>query len=118
MRRKSRASTKRSTAPQTDTCRHPQAGYPHRPDVGIQVQFPKKLFSVQYRRDSSLSTALDWDGQNPTWDQGNATIQEIIEADSLEKAEAAAEKLRGIAKQTHPIPNRHRKTHGSSGLGH
>ena len=35
-----------------------------RPDVGTQAQFTKKKPPKTYRYDSSLSPALDWDGQN------------------------------------------------------
>ena len=36
-----------------------------RPDVGTQAQFRKKQAPRAYRYDSSLSPALEWDGQNP-----------------------------------------------------
>ncbi len=35
-----------------------------RPEVGTQAQFRKKKGRATYRYDSSLSPALDWDGQN------------------------------------------------------
>src|SRR3989304_4495833 len=44
--------------------RHAEADSPLRPDVGTQAQFRKKKPPVTYRYDSSLSPALDWDGQN------------------------------------------------------
>src|SRR4051812_32048907 len=44
-----------------------------RPDVGTQASFKKKP-PVTYRYDSSLSPALDWDGQNPAREQGEALI--------------------------------------------
>jgi adenine-specific DNA-methyltransferase len=41
-----------------------------RPDVGTQPQFRKKKPPVTYRYDSSLSPAVDWDGQNPARELG------------------------------------------------
>jgi len=38
--------------------------------VGTQPQFKKKKLPATYRYDSSLSPALDWDGQNPARDYG------------------------------------------------
>ncbi len=35
-----------------------------RPEVGTQAQFTKRKAPKTYRYDSSLSPALDWDGQN------------------------------------------------------
>ena len=48
-----------------------------RPDVGTQAQFKKKKPPVTYRYDSSLSPALDWDGQNSAREQGEAALAEI-----------------------------------------
>ena len=45
---------------------HPEADSPMRPDVGTQPQFRKSKPARTYRYDSSLSPALDWDGQNGT----------------------------------------------------
>jgi adenine-specific DNA-methyltransferase len=58
-------------------------------DVGTQAQFKKKKPPVTYRYDSSLSSVLDWDGQNPAREQGEAVIRPIIEATLLEDAERA-----------------------------
>ena len=44
-----------------------------RPDVGTQAQFKKKKPPKTYRYDSSLSPALDWDGQNPVRELGECT---------------------------------------------
>ena len=41
-----------------------------RPDVGTQAQFRKKKPPATYRYDSSLSPALDWDGQNAARELG------------------------------------------------
>ncbi len=50
-----------------------------RPDVGTQAAFKKKKPPVTYRYDSSLSPSLDWDGQNPAREQGEAQIARIDE---------------------------------------
>ncbi len=78
--------------------RHPESESPMRPDVGTQAQFKKRLPPKTYRYDSSLSPALDWDGQNPAREQGEALVREVLEADSLEKAKAAASKLKALSK--------------------
>ena len=69
-----------------------------RPDVGTQAQFKKRKPPVTYRYDSSLSPTLDWDGQNPAREQGEAAIEEIISAKSLEEAKRAADKLKALSK--------------------
>jgi adenine-specific DNA-methyltransferase len=69
-----------------------------RPDIGTQAQFKKKKEPRKYRYDSSLSPSLDWDGQNPAREQGEALIKEILDAQSIEQAKAAADKLRRISK--------------------
>ena len=46
-----------------ESYRHYEATSPMRPDVGTQPQFRKKKPPATYRYDSSLSPALDWDGQ-------------------------------------------------------
>ena len=68
-----------------------------RPDVGTQPQFPKKKRKApkEYRYDSSLSPALDWD-ENPAREQAEALIAAILEAKSLEEAKAAASKLKAM----------------------
>ena len=92
--------------------RHPDSEVLLRPDVGTQAQFKKKKPPATYRYDSSLSPALDWDGQNPTHEQGEALIAEIsalaakVQAATTdaerEKAataiQAAAEKLRALSR--------------------
>jgi adenine-specific DNA-methyltransferase len=97
--------------------RHPEAETPLRPDVGTQAQFRKKKPPVTYRYDSSLSPALDWDGQNPARERGEAAIREILEIDTaaieaattpdeakkaaraaVAKARQAAERLKRLGK--------------------
>ncbi len=54
-----------------------------RPDVGTQAQFSKKKPPKTYRYDSSLSPALDWDGQNPARELGEWLLACIEEAAAL-----------------------------------
>ena len=58
----------------SDNYRHPEAEALLRPDIGIQPQFRKKKPAAAYRYDSSLAPSLDWDGQNPAREQGEAKI--------------------------------------------
>mgnify|MGYP001572258418 CR=1 FL=1 len=53
------------SAPEAASYTHPDADSPMRPEVGTQASFRKKKPHKTYRYDSSLSPALDWDGQNP-----------------------------------------------------
>lgn len=50
--------------------RHPESESLLRSDVGTQAQFQKKKKPATYRYDSSVSPALDWDGQNPAREEG------------------------------------------------
>ena len=55
-----------------------------RPEVGTQAQFKKKKPPKTYRYDSSLSPALDWDGQNPARELGEWLLARIEEAAALD----------------------------------
>jgi adenine-specific DNA-methyltransferase len=57
---------------------------PMRPDVGTQAQFRKKKAPATYRYDSSLSPALDWDGQNGVRELGEWLLAIIEEAAALD----------------------------------
>ena len=81
--------------------RHPEVEAPLRPDVGTQAQFRKKKPPATYRYDSSLSPALDWDGQNPAREQSEAAIREILDLDtgaieSAASADDAQRRLRAL----------------------
>ena len=78
--------------------RHPESESPMRPEVGTQAQFKKKLPPQKYRYDDSLAPSLEWDGQNPARERGEALIREVLDADSLEKAKAAGAKLKAMSK--------------------
>src|SRR5438093_982444 len=69
-----------------------------RPDVGTQAQFRKKKPPKAYRYDSSLSPALDWDGQNWARERGEELIRQITEAKTIEEARAAAEELARLSR--------------------
>ncbi|MGH3112536.1 MAG: hypothetical protein ACRDOP_03620 [Gaiellaceae bacterium] len=53
-----------------------------RPEVVKQAQFKKKKAPKTYRYDSSLSPALDWDGQNPAHE-----LNEWIASEGLPESE-------------------------------
>ncbi len=55
-----------------------------RPDVGTQAQFKKRKPPKTYRYDSSLSPALDWDGQNAARELGEWLLAQIEEAATLD----------------------------------
>jgi adenine-specific DNA-methyltransferase len=69
-----------------------------RPDVGTQAQFKKRKPPRSYRYDSSLSPALDWDGQNVAREQGEALLRQVLEAATLDGARAAAAKLQALGR--------------------
>jgi adenine-specific DNA-methyltransferase len=69
-----------------------------RPEVGTQAQFRKKKPLTTYRYDSSMSPALEWDGQNPAREEGERLIREILDADSVEAAKTAAAKLKALSR--------------------
>ncbi len=54
-----------------------------RPDVGTQANFRKKKAPTTYRYDSSLSPALDWDGQNGARELGEWLLARIEEGAAL-----------------------------------
>ncbi len=55
-----------------------------RPEVGTQAQFKRRKPPKTYRYDSSLSPALDWDGQNWARELGEWLIAQIEEASALD----------------------------------
>jgi adenine-specific DNA-methyltransferase len=62
-----------------------------RPDIGTQAQFKKKKAPKTYRYDSSLSPALDWDGQNEARELGEWLLAQIEEASRLDPPHRFAE---------------------------
>ena len=65
-----------------------------RPDVGTQAQFRKRKPPKTYRYDSSLSPALDWDGQNWARELGEWLLAQIEEAAALDPPHRFAEPRR------------------------
>ena len=59
---------------------HPTADAAMRPDVGTQAQFRKRKEPTTYRYDSSLAPVMEWDGQNPAREKGEALIARLDEA--------------------------------------
>ena len=78
--------------------RHPESTSLMRPEVGTQAQFKKKKAPKEYRYDSSISPALDWDGQNGAREAGEALLRKILEAGSLEDAKSAALQLKAMSR--------------------
>src|SRR5437667_343202 len=83
-------------ATQAESYDHPGSTLPLRPDVGTQAQFKKKKPPQKYRYDSSLSPALDWDGQNPAREQGEEQLAAV--RDQLR----ALQQLIGELAEVHP----------------
>ncbi|OFW32424.1 MAG: hypothetical protein A3G76_13040 [Acidobacteria bacterium RIFCSPLOWO2_12_FULL_65_11] len=95
---KAPAREKRAAGKVAEGYTHPDKTLPMRPEVGTQAQFRKKKPAVTYRYDSSLSPALEWDGQNPAREQGEALIRKILDAADLGVAKDAARDLRALSK--------------------
>ena len=81
-----RAQSGKSAEPKktkADSYRYPEADSPLRPEAGTQAQFRKKKPPKTYRYDSSLSPALEWDGQNSARDLAEwllACIKDAVKA--------------------------------------
>ena len=93
------ARTKRSKAGNgqptlaVETYTHKAAEALLRPDIGTQAQFKKKKPPKTYKYDSSLAPALDYDGQNPAREQGEALIAGLHQqVTALDAALAGADK--------------------------
>ena len=87
--------TRGDSPPETraDSYEHPEAEIANRPDIGTQAGFRKKRAARNYKYDSSLAPALDWDGANAAREIGEALIRRILEARTIEDAKSAAEEL-------------------------
>src|SRR5438874_2539529 len=91
-----RRSKRADKSPQAESYTHPEAETPLRPDVGTQGQFKKTKPPATLRYDSSLSPALDWDGQNAARERAEALLAELISQTARLKA-ATDEKDRQAA---------------------
>ncbi len=105
-RAKSRRTRLAAPPPRAESYQHPEAKAALRPDVGVQPRFRERKPPKTYKYDSSLSPALDWDGQNPAREQGEAHIRRILDLDtgtienanSLDEAKTAARNVMAEAK--------------------
>jgi adenine-specific DNA-methyltransferase len=79
---------KKSKQTKAESYRYPEAESPLRPEAGTQAQFRKKKPPATYHYDSSLSPALEWDGQNGARDLGEWLIACIRDAASLKPPHA------------------------------
>ena len=77
---------------------HPEAASPSRPEIGAQAHFKKAKPPARYRYDSSLAPELNWDGQNPAREEGEALLRAIEEATTLEEAKATAARLKALSR--------------------
>ena len=71
------------TRPRAESYAHPESKSLLRPDVGTQAQFRKKKPPATWRFDSSLSPALDWDGDNAAREHGEWLLRMVEEAAAL-----------------------------------
>ncbi|MDK3161819.1 site-specific DNA-methyltransferase [Kamptonema cortianum] len=97
-RPKSPSPGRKMTVKETASYSHPTSDLPLRPEIGTQTQFKKHQKPQSYKYDSSLSPALDWDGQNPAREKGEALIRRILESKDLAEAKTAAEQLKSLSK--------------------
>jgi adenine-specific DNA-methyltransferase len=96
MKKKPLRTSKKSGGKKAEVYRHPEAESPLRPEIGVQPQFKKRKPPQTYRYDSSLSPALEWDGQNPARELGEQLIKKILDAKKIEEAKAAAAQLKAL----------------------
>jgi adenine-specific DNA-methyltransferase len=94
---KKKPSAKPAAAKFVDEYRHPEANGSRVPDAGAQPFLKSQHAPGQYRYDSSLSPALEWDERNPAREEAEALIREILDASDLEAAKAAAAKLKAMS---------------------
>lgn len=85
-------------APDPQPYVHEDATVALRPEVGIQAQFKQKKQPKTYKYDSSLAPALEFDSQNSAREAGEKLIEDIVKANSIEEAKAAAVQLKAISK--------------------
>jgi hypothetical protein len=75
--------------------KHREAESLMRPEVGVQAQFKKKLPPKTYRYDSSLSPALDWDGQNPVRERGDGSHPAGTGSGDLGRGQGSSAEIEG-----------------------
>src|SRR5579862_71617 len=82
---------KAKSGKKTGEYRYPDQTVPMRPEIGTQSQFRKKKPPQTYRYDSSLSPALDWDGQHGARELGEWLLGLIERAAALPAPHAFVE---------------------------
>jgi adenine-specific DNA-methyltransferase len=92
---------KSSPAPKdAQSYQHPDSDLPARPEIGAQAHFKKAKPPANYRFDSSLAPAMEWDGQNPSRERGEALIKGIADCGlriaDLSKEEVSTQRDRQI----------------------
>lgn len=95
--RKPKAAAATANGNRAKSYKHPEAEALMRPDIGTQAQFKKKKEPKKYGYDSSLSPALEWDGNNPARERGEALIREGL--DDIRKALALVDDTNPKAKE-------------------
>ncbi len=70
---------KKAPSPDAKNYKHPESSSLLRPEIGVQPQFKKTKPPAAYRYDSSLSPAMEWDGQNPAREVGQWLLDVIAE---------------------------------------
>src|SRR5437879_90840 len=81
-----------------ESYRHPEAESLMRPEIGTQGNFKKKKPPQTHRYDSSLSPALEWDGQNPVREEGEQLIAVILKQSArLKVAKTDSERAAAIS---------------------
>ncbi|HEX9909778.1 MAG TPA: hypothetical protein VGA86_02745, partial [Desulfatiglandales bacterium] len=88
---------KTKNPPKTESYKHPTAETLLRPEVGTQAQFKKKKPAVTYRYDSSLDPSMSWDEGHEAREQAETLIKQVLEAETIEDAKAAAAKLKAMS---------------------
>lgn len=82
----------------TDIYEHKTADSLLRPVAADQGTFRKNKPAQKYRYDDSLSPRLEWDEHNPARERGEALIQQILQAETLESAKAIAAQLKAMSR--------------------
>ena len=76
-----------------------------RPEVGVQPRFKKRKPPARYAYDASLAPELQWDGQNPARERGEALIARITELQAALSAvfDGSAKNAPALAAQARPL---------------
>ena len=77
---------------------YPESDLASRPEIGAQAHFKKTKPPVTHRFDSSLAPQMQWDGQNPVREAGEALIRKILESDDIADARRAAIELAALGR--------------------